>query len=60
MKEPRKHPSGRPIREDIEERRLGFYRLPPDEPLTPGLRPGRRRTEAIGFHVHIPRDEEED
>ena len=42
------HPSGRPVhrRRHVAP---GFSRCPPDEPLTPGLRPGREQTEAIGF-----------
>lgn len=59
MKEPRRHPSGRPVREDVTEKGHGFYRIPPDEPLTPGLRPGRNRTSAIGFHLNIRPDEED-
>lgn len=44
----RAHPSGRPLppRNYVE---LGFRRAPPDEPLTPGLRPGRGQTNAVGF-----------
>jgi hypothetical protein len=52
------HPSGRPVpRRDVVK--LGFTRCPPDEPLTPGLRKGRERTEAIGFPVSWPSDSED-
>ena len=52
------HPSGRPLCQDIEPRPLPVPRLPPEEPLTPGLR-RRELADAIGFH-HIVRDWDED
>lgn len=53
------HPSGRP-KERNNFRALGFRRLPPDEPLTPGLRRLREHYE-IGFHrgLYLPDDGEE-
>lgn len=54
----RPHPSGRPKAPD-NYRALGFRRLPPDEPLTPGLR-RRDLGEAIGFHAEFIRPYDED
>lgn len=52
------HPSGRPLRQsDYRER--GFPRLVHDEPLTPGLKPGRQQTAAIGFTARLAVDDEE-
>lgn len=53
------HPSGRPVH-DVEPRPLPIPRLPPEEPLTPGLRQ-RELASAIGFHHVEPEwdDEEE-
>jgi hypothetical protein len=53
------HPSGRPIH---YTRTVGanWFRDPPDEPLTPGLRPGTQKTEAIGFIAHDAIDYEGD
>jgi hypothetical protein len=54
---PARHPSGRPI---LYEREISqsFRRLPPDEPLTPGLRSGRQ-TYAIGFRASLTTREDE-
>lgn len=46
------HPSGRPIRYE-RPKRLGFTRVPDDEPLTPGLRKRRYDTNAIGFTARL-------
>lgn len=56
----RKHPSGRPLRSDPAPGRLPVPRMPYDEPLTPGLRPGRAKTEAIGFRLPRRTDDEEE
>lgn len=53
------HPSGRPIaceREGV----VSQPRIPSDGPLTPRLQPGHDRVEAIGFHVDVPTDDDED
>jgi hypothetical protein len=51
---------GRPLCQDQEPRPLPVLRLPPEEPLTPGLR-RRQLAEAIGFHHIAPDwDEEEE
>jgi hypothetical protein len=48
----RKHPSGRPKwSDDRTMGRLPVPRMPNDEPLTPGLRRGSARIEAIGFRA---------
>lgn len=54
----RPHPSGRPIAER-NYTELPFRRHVPDEPLTPGLRPGRERSQAIGFMARLVSDEDE-
>lgn len=53
------HPSGRPIH---YTRTVGtnWFREPPDEPLTPGLRPRAEKTEAIGFVASEASDYEGD
>jgi hypothetical protein len=56
----RQHPSGRPINDDPPERKLGFRRYVREGFLSPGLRPGNERTEAIGFHVGLGPDGDED
>lgn len=53
---PRPHPSGRPI-ERSRYTELPFKRHVHDEPLTPGLKPGRERTEAFGFIASFDRQE---
>lgn len=52
------HPSGKPIRTRGYVR-LPIPRLPPDEPLTPGLR-RPWRTEAIGFGIATTNDRDDD
>jgi hypothetical protein len=57
MSERRAHPSGRPIRPSIVKDPRPLRRLPPAEPLTPGLRRPDSRVEAIGFHAALTADE---
>lgn len=56
---PRYHPSGRPMHND-RERGHSMWRVPPDEALTPRLRPGREQQNAIGFTARLtaPDDDE--
>lgn len=51
-----KYENARPIRRQIEKR-LGFPRLPPDEPLVPGLR-RKSPASAIGFLANLTADDE--
>ena len=54
----RKHPSGKPLNAEPPRGHLPVPRVPYDEPLTPGLRPGRAKTEAIGFRLPRRTDDE--
>jgi hypothetical protein len=53
----RKHPSGRPIREEAE-RGHGFPRPPREDFLTPGLRM-RELASAIGFRLDPAGDDDD-
>lgn len=53
-----RHPSGRP-RDKKDIGRYSQPRLPPDEPLTPGLRKDTQ-TEAIGFVHQFPESDYDD
>lgn len=55
---PTKHPSGRPIRDRYIK--ASPYRCAPIEPLTPGLRPIKIKTEAIGFTVNLINNDNEE
>ena len=49
--ERRRHPSGRPLKRR-QSGPLSRPRLPPEEPLTPGLR-SQANVNAIGFHADL-------
>lgn len=59
MKRKERRPSEQPIHRD-DYRRLPIARLISNEPLTPGLRRDRQKTEVIGFTANLSRDDLDD
>jgi hypothetical protein len=54
------HPSGRAIRRRLVKNAQPIQRIPPEEPLSPGLRVAELES-AIGFHAQIAAaDDDED